>query len=234
MIEFIVKYATLNCVCGFKDTFFSLPEPGDEYFFALYKNLSPYGIALSSITFEEDAETLGDERLVIPLLDGRLKLRLAYAGFDFVFTDWRDGDDLLSANILQALFPILRQMGADVEQAVVQFTYRGFIRLQETDRDVFLGQHLKGQQNNTELTPFAFVYQVSLRTGSDAPIVRVNIANSLAPNFPTELFVELFWEYPVTGEIAKFTKQVIDDWHQAMASLDLKLFVTRGEDDASK
>jgi hypothetical protein len=234
MIEFTVKYATLNCICGFKDTFFSLPEPGDEYFSALYKNLSPYGIALSSITFEEDAETLGDERLVIPLLDGRLKLRLAYAGFDFQFTDWRDGDDLLTANILQALFPILGQMGADVEQGVVQFTYRGFIHLGETDRDVYLRQHLKGQQDNKQLTPFAFVYQVGLRAGSDAPIVRVHIARSLAPNFPTELFVELFWEYPVIGEIAKFTKQAIDDWHQAMASLDLKLCVTGGEDDASK
>ncbi|MGH9752954.1 MAG: hypothetical protein ACREA2_09235 [Blastocatellia bacterium] len=234
MIEFTVKYATLNCICGFNDTFFSLPEPGDEYFSALYKNLSPYGIALSSITFEEDAETLGDERMVIPLLDGRLKLRLAYAGFDFVSTDWQDGDDLLSANILQAIFPIFKEMGADVEQAVVQFTYRGFVHLHEIDRDVFLRQHLKGQQDNTQLTPFAFVYQVALGTGSDSPIVRVHIARSLAPNYLTELFVELLWEYPVTGEIAKFTKQAMDDWHQAMASLDLKLCVTGGEDDASK
>lgn len=234
MIEFTVKYATLNCVCGFKDTFFSLPEPGDEYFSALYKNLSPYGIALSSITFEEGAETLGDERLVIPLLDGRLKLRLAYAGFDFVFTDWRDGDDLLSASILQALFPTLKQMGADIEQGVVQFTYRAFIHLGETDLNIFLHEHLKGQQSNTQLTPFAFVYQVGLRTGPDAPIVRVHIARSQVPNYPTELFTEVFWEYPVIGEIAKFTKQAIDDWHQAMASLGLKLCVTGGEDDASK
>jgi hypothetical protein len=234
MIDFTVKFATLNCVCGFKDTFFSLPEPGDEHFSALYKSLSPYGVALSSIRFEEGAETLGDERLVIPLLDGRLKLRIAYAGFDFIFTDWLDGDDLLTANILQALFPILGQMGANVEQGVVQFTYRGFIHLGETDLNIFLHEHLKGQESNTQLTPFAFIYQVSLRAVPDAPIVRVQIERSLSPNYPTELFVNLFWEYLVIGEIAKFTKQAIDDWHQAMASLDLKLCETGGEDDASK
>jgi hypothetical protein len=234
MIEFTVKYATLNCVCGFKDIFFSLPEPGDEYFSALYKNLSPYGIALSSITFEEEAETLGDERLVIPLFDGRLKLRLAYAGFDFVSTDWQDGDDLLLANILQALFPILKQMGANIEQGVVQFTYRAFIHLGETDLGVFLRQHLKGQESNIQLTPFAFVYNVSLRTGTDAPVVRVHIARSLAPNYPTELYAEMFWEYPAIGEITKFAKQAIDDWHQTMASLGLKLCVTGGGDDASR
>jgi hypothetical protein len=43
----------------------------------------------------------------------------------------------------------------------------------------------------------------------------------------------MFWEYPVTGEVTKFAKQATDDWHQAMASLDLKLCETGGEDDGS-
>jgi hypothetical protein len=41
-------------------------------------------------------------------------------------------------------------------------------------------------------------------------------------------------EYLAPGEVAKFSKQVADDWHQAFASLGLKLSTTRGEDNASK
>lgn len=234
MIEFTVKYASLNCQWGFKDTFISLPVPGDEYFSALYKNLLQYGITLSSITFEEDAQSLAEERLVIPLLNGRLNLRLAYAGFEFLFTDLYEGDEFSLSDFAQAFFPVLKQMGADVEQGVVQFTYRAFIHLGEIDPDDFLRQHLRGQQGNTQLTPFAFVYQVGLRTGSDSPVVRLHIARSLAPNFPTELFVELLSEYSTPGEISKFVKQATDDWHQTMASLDLKLSAMGGEDDASK
>jgi hypothetical protein len=234
MIEFTVKYSVLNCMWGYKDTFVSLPVPGDEYFSTLYKNLRPYGVALSSITFEEDSESLAEERLVIPLLDGRLKLRLAYAGFDFLLTDIGDDEGFSLSDFAQAIFPVLKQMGADVEQGFVQLSYRAFIYLGETDLDGFLRQHLRGYQDNTQLRPFNFTYQVSLRTGPGSPLVRIHVERSIAPKFSTELYVEMFSEYLAPGEITKFAKQVTDDWHQAFASLDLKLSAAGGKDDASK
>lgn len=233
MIEFTVKFSTLNCQWNFKDTFVTLPVPGDEHFSALYKSLLPYGVSFSSIAFEEDPESLAEERLVIPLLSGRLKLRLAYAGFDLRFTELYEEDESLSADFLQALFPTLKQMGADVEQGVVQFFYSAFINIGEIDPDDFLRQHLKGYQSDKRLTPFSFTYQVGLRTGADSPAVRIHVSRSLAPNFPTDLYVELFWEYSAPGEIASFVKRATDDWHQAMSSLDLKLCAAGGEDDAS-
>jgi hypothetical protein len=234
MIEFTVKFSSLNCQWGFKDTFIKLPVPGDEHFSALYKSLLPYGITLSSITFEDDAESLDEERLVMLLFGGRLKLRLAFAGFDFLFTDIIADEEFSLSDFAQAFFPALKQMGADTEQGVVRFTYSAFIDLGEIDLDEFLRQHLRGRQGDAPLTPFSFTYQVGLRRGTDSPLVRLHIARSVAPGFPNDLYVEMFSAYSAPGEIGKFAKQVTDDWHQAMASLDLKLTTMRGEDNASK
>jgi hypothetical protein len=168
------------------------------------------------------------------LSGGRLKLRLAFAGFDFLFTDIIDGEGFSLSDFTQAFFPVLKQMGGDTEHGVVQLTYSAFIHLGEIDHDKFLRQHLGGHQSDAPLTPFAFTYQVGLRSGSDSPVVRLHIERSMAPGFPNDLYVEMFSAYSAPGEIAKFAKQVSDDWHQAFASLDLKLSAAGGKDDASK
>ena len=234
MVEFTVNFATLKCQWGFKNTFISLPVPGDKHFSALYKNLLPYGIALTTVTFEKDTRYLADERLVIPLLDGRLKLRLAYAGFDFSFSNLFDDDGFSLADFGQALFPALKEMGADVEQGVALFTYQGFIHLGEVAPDDFIRQHLSGNRNML-LTPVAFNYQIG---PTNAPpfnsTVRLHVSRSFAPNFPTELYVELTAEYLAPGEITKFAEHVNRDWHLALGSIDLILSTMRGVDNASK
>jgi hypothetical protein len=233
MIEFTVEYAALTWQWAFNETFVSLPKPGDKNFSDLYKSLKPFGITLSAISVEPRVQSLADQRLVIQLLNGRLKLRLAYGGFDFLLTGLEEGEEATLTGFFQALGPVLQQMGADLERGQVRFVYEAFIRLNEMDVEEFLGQHLTGYKDTNQLVPDSFTYKIALRDGPGSPQIRIAISRSIAPNFPSSLFVNMSFDYTVPGEIGQFSKQATDDWYQAIASLNLKLRNIEGNENAS-
>lgn len=232
MIGFTVNYSALSCHWVFKETFIALPQPGDGRFSTLYKSLLPFGVTLTSISIEKYIQSLAEERLVISLLNGRLRLRLAYAGFDFVLTGVEEGEESKVAELFQVLCPVLQQFGADVEQGQVRFIYEAFVHLNEMANDDFFRQHLPGYNLPSQLLPDSFAYKVTLRDGPGSPQIRISIARSVAPGFPSDLFVNMAMDYVEPGEVGQFVKQATDDWYEAMAYLNLKLHNLEGNENA--
>lgn len=164
--------------------------------------------------------------MVIPLFNGQIRLRLGYASFDFVAQQLVEGGEDTLASLIKTVVPTLERLGADAKQGQARFSWQAFIRFNNGDIDEFLKQHLRGYQNNPQLTPDAFAYFVNLRSGPQAPVSRIVLARSSSPNFPAALFVEMTLEYTAPGEVNLFVKRVQEDWQQTMAALDLKLNYT--------
>ena len=233
MIEFTVKHSALTCQWGLKDTFIPLPEPGDPEFADLYRNLRPFQVAFGSISFKPDAETLADERMVISLLNNRLTLRLAYGGFDFLLNGMNEGEESLVSDLIQAIHPVLLSLGGNLAEGQVRFVYEAFFKLNEMSIEEFLGQYLPARSDTAQLLPDTLAYQVVLREGQTTPQVRFLMARSNASGFPGTLYTHITFDYTEIGDIDRFMAQVTDDWHQTMASLNLKLNNLEDEEHAA-
>jgi hypothetical protein len=219
MTEFTIDDSSLSLTWSFSNGTTAIPEVGSAEFNLLLDALAPFGANVASMTFDEEAETIGDERLIIPVLKGRGRLRLGCAGFDLMVPELvEDGEEGLIA-LLTAFTSWLENTGIEAKQGTVRFGWQAFIRFNIGNIDDFLRKHLTGYQDIPSIISEGFVYNVDLQSTTS----RVVFTRSQMPNFPDALYTEVAINYASPGDAEPFLRQLWEHWKQTFAVFNLRL-----------
>src|SRR4030095_4852063 len=134
----------------------ALPTPGTKMFSILCRELGPFGISTTGISFESPTSFLSDVLFRVGLLDGRVALRISYSGFELGVDPLLQGDDELLIKIADAVCGILKEVDPNASLGKPEVGLTSHLTLLTTDLDAFLLEQLPKANGQLNFIPEAF------------------------------------------------------------------------------
>lgn len=187
MIEFRAEQSSVTYRWAFEKILAALPTPGTKTFATLCRELGPYGIAPTGISFESPTSVLSDVVYRVALLDGRVALRISYSGFEMVVEPMFPGDDDLLVKILVSVFGVLGEVDPNASAGKAEVALTSHLTLLTKDVDTFLLEHLTQTNAQLNFIPEAFAYGVRPTDSTNKREFRVVVMRSV--RFKNAVFI---------------------------------------------
>jgi hypothetical protein len=217
-IEFRAEQSAATYRWTFDNILAALPTPGTKMFSLLCRELGPYGISPTGISFESPTSFLSDVVFRVGLLDGRVALRISYSGFELSLDSLLQGDDELLVKIADSVFGILREVDPNSGFGKPEVGLTSHLTLLTTDLDAFLLEQLP--KADGQLNPEAFAYGLKPNDSRDNREFRVIVMRSV--RFKNAVFINFVLSSKAPESPARTAEVMSTKSERTLALLGLK------------
>ena len=220
MIEFRAEQSAATYRWTFDNILAALPMPGTKMFSTLCRELGPYGISPTGISFESPTSFLSDVVYRVGLLDGRVALRISYSGFELIVDSLLQGDDELLVKIADSVFVILREVDANASLGKPEVGLTSHLTLLTTNLDAFLREQLPKANGQLNFIPEAFAYGIQPKDSTDKREFRVIVMRSV--RFKNAVFINFVLASKDPESPARSAEVMSAESERTLALLGLK------------